>query len=339
MDLWAGWEVGDPARRVFGRAVAGSVLLASLLFAFVAVGKELPALYAHEPWQDDPYDALVSFELLALPALIGLSALRLLLCRADEPLPARRVVDLLRMSRVLIWLGGVTVTSLWLSVLAGDHRSAWTPVTAGLLTGLAALTVLTGAGARLVGRARRAARDRGDAPERPDWLSDALVLAQRLTERVLGEVPASRRLLERVDSVVVAAVRRHPLGAAAAGSLVAAAVTDAPQVMLEQYRPAFAAYFAGVTACGLFAFTVVAGAYLHIVGRSGRSRSAAGYAFVLACASVPITAAFRDSLWWLVGTDERHGDLPALLALTAVVAGATALVTVLVLRLGHREPA
>ena len=76
------------------RAVAGGLAVRSLMFAvgFAAVLwllKEVPFLYAAEPWKDDPYDAFVSFAIAAI-RLVGAAALvHLASCRRSEPLPVR----------------------------------------------------------------------------------------------------------------------------------------------------------------------------------------------------------------------------------------------------------
>lgn len=78
----------------------------SAYIAFTVLTKEIPALYLRQPWRNDPYDALVSFDFVALPLLVHIGALRVLLFRLYEALPARRVVDLLRVCASSWWLSG-----------------------------------------------------------------------------------------------------------------------------------------------------------------------------------------------------------------------------------------
>lgn len=67
---------------MIGRAVLGVPFVGVVFFAFTWIAKELPVLYASEPWQDDPYDAMVSFAMWCVPLLAGLCGLRVPLCVA-----------------------------------------------------------------------------------------------------------------------------------------------------------------------------------------------------------------------------------------------------------------
>lgn len=316
--MGSGREVGEPVRRVLACAVSGSAALGLLAFLFLAVGKEAPMLYEHEPWRDDPYDALVSFDLLALPALIALLILRLPLCRADQPLPLGRAAGLLRLSRVVVGLVVFTLASEGLSVVLGTHRRAWTDATLDVLAGLAAVTVLAVGCAWLVHRASRAIPAEG-APAQPDWPADLVTLADGLVGRLSVQGSRPRRLVAWCEAALVPLVRRRPLLVAAAGSVLAAALADAPQAVLEGYGAAFAAYFIGVTACSLYVLCVAVGRYVRVVEWPASSRFAATRVVVLTTASVPLSAAFRNSLWWLVGTDEQHATLARLLLLSVLV--------------------
>lgn len=313
---------GDPHGRSTGRAVLGALLLAAVFSGFVWVAKGVPALYLREPWQDDPYDALVSFELVALPLLVGLCAVRLLSRRLDPQRLARRELDLLRAGRVLVALVALTVVSEWVSVVKGDHRSDWDGVTLALLVVLGCLTAVTFLTGWWVGRALSTVQRNGPVEAQPDWLADLTGLAVAGAARLGPGQASALQAVRLADRLVGASVRRHPLAAAAACAVLLACVADAPQVVLERYRVDFAAYFVGVTACGLFAYLAVVGAHVRFVQPEGRRRLLA-YVAVTGCAGVGVAAAFRDSLWWLVGTDSRHAGLRALLLLTAVVVVAT----------------
>lgn len=85
--------VGDPVRPVVGRALLAVTGFGVLVFAYVWLSKEIPALYVREPWREDPYDALISFMFWALPLLVAAAAVRRRLCRRRAPLPMRRVLD------------------------------------------------------------------------------------------------------------------------------------------------------------------------------------------------------------------------------------------------------
>ena len=77
-------SVGDGVRQHVGRAIVGSLAVAAAYAVFTVLAKETPALYLHQPWQDDPYDALVSFDFVAVPLLVVIGGLRVQLCRRYE---------------------------------------------------------------------------------------------------------------------------------------------------------------------------------------------------------------------------------------------------------------
>jgi hypothetical protein len=64
--------VGEPVRRYAGLVIFSSLALASLFAAVTVVSKVMPALNLREPWQDDPYDGLVSLDFVLLPLLVAL---------------------------------------------------------------------------------------------------------------------------------------------------------------------------------------------------------------------------------------------------------------------------
>src|SRR5438105_14355871 len=109
--------VGDPRRPAAGRAIIEAVALAGLFTAYAFLAKEIPALYAHEPWRDDPYDAFVSFSILFVPLTGLVTGLRLPSCRRAEPLATARVRDLLRASRVILMHVLTTLAAEWYSVV------------------------------------------------------------------------------------------------------------------------------------------------------------------------------------------------------------------------------
>lgn len=314
--------VGDAARPLTGRAVRGSLLAALVFLTVTWAGKGLPALYAHEPWQDDPYDAVVSFSMWCVPLLLGLGALRIALCRRLEPLPLRRAVDVVRWSRVTLAVALVTLGSEWVSVALHDRGRTWDGTTALLVVALAAATALAAAAARDVHRALRALRRSGQVPAEPDWLDDLVDLGERAVVLLGRWRGPGLRAVRWADRELLARVRRRPLVAVGAFSLVFGVGVSAPQVVLEQYAWTMALFYVSVTACSVFAFVVVAGAHLRLVSPSESAPGTAVRSFVAACASVPLAVGFRGSLWWVVGTDGRAaglGDLALLVSITAVV--------------------
>jgi len=288
-----GVPVGDRVRVVVGRAVKGPIVLAVGFVVFIVTAKDVPALYVHEPWQDDPYDAVISFAFLGVPLLTGLSALRVEMCRRAEALPARRVLDLLRLSRVLIAVIALTLGSEWVSVALGVHGEAWTPVTNIVLAVLAALSALTVAAGWQLRRASRAC-GRTPAPQQPDWLADAAALAKR---ELTGLGSWGTRFAPVLDWWIgrsSTACGGHPRWFAAAFSVLGAVAAGSPQVVLEGYGPPLAVFLVAA-ACSLFAFVVLVGPYLRLVGRGGTQRPAASLAVPLSatrsCVVAPIAPA------------------------------------------------
>ncbi len=98
--------------------------------AFAFAAKEIRVLYVHSPWEDDPYDAVVSFTIFFVPLLIGLCIVRVPLCRRQQPLPISRVVGLLRGSRVVLGAVLLTLIADWIAVAVRANVAAWNSSTA-----------------------------------------------------------------------------------------------------------------------------------------------------------------------------------------------------------------
>jgi hypothetical protein len=297
--------VGDPVRPAIGRAMLGSMLAAVVFFAVTWATKELPGLYVHEPWRDDPYDTFVSFAIFFVPSLVGLCLVRLPLCRRDSPLPLRRAIDLLRAGRALVAIMLVTLLSEWASVVIHAHDSAWSAATTVLICVLAVLTALTVVAAWELRGAGRGLRPLTNVPPQPDWLADALALGEREAAWLGSRRDHALRALSWLDRQLVRRTQRHPLRAAAALALLFGVAVASTQATVEGYGPSAALLFVVVAACGMFAFLVGAGAHLRLVGTYSDSPRRAVRALTLGCASVPLTLAFRSSLWWIVGTNDR----------------------------------
>ncbi len=316
-------RVGDPARPGLGRAVFGSLLVSIAFVAFTWIAKEVPSFGDHAPWQDDPYDAVVSFAIFFVPLLIGLCALRVPLCRRNAPLPARRVVDLLRGSRPLLVLVGVTLASDWASVLLGAERHTWTEIT-GLLVGvLALLTAFTLIIVVAVWRATRAF-EWAQTSLQPDWAADAITLGERAAARLGPQRERALRTLRCLDRRLVAPARRRPLIAAAALSVAFSVAVTGSRAIEEGVGISLLLFFS-VGATGMFAFLAAVGKHLHLLRARRAAPSVAVHAAVLSCATVPLTLAFRNSLWWIIGQNQRTAGLAEFFVLAIVVAAVTVL--------------
>ncbi len=188
--------VGHPARKYFRCALLLSLATATVFTLVALATTQNQSVRAHSPWQDDPYDALVSFTMLFTPLLAATSLPRVLLCRADQALPAARFLGLLRSTDVVVATVLVTALLDWIAVVTGFHAAVWgTPgrvLTAAL--GAVSLTALGAAGA--TARVHAAARDVGprDATN-PDWCDDLLELASFGTRRLGPLEPSTARLL------------------------------------------------------------------------------------------------------------------------------------------------
>ena len=306
--------VGDPRRVRAGLEVAASLGLAAVFTGVTWVCKEAPALNLRQPWRDDPYDVLVSLDFAVLPVLVAVGALRVQLCRRSEPLPARRLLDLLRVSSAA--LGVCLATDEWVAVLLGRHRASWTGATTWQVAVLAVLTVATvGAWAR-VRSATRTVAGAGRLAAQPDWLSDGVALGLRVAG-VLGLGAPARAKLCWVDAQVITRVRTHPVAAAGilAGGLAAPFV--AAKIVLEGFEAPLVLLAAAFVTAALFAVVVVVGAYLRVVAPRSTPTPVWLSSTVLACAAGSVAFAFHDSLL----AHQTVGGLSALFFGGGVAAG------------------
>ena len=179
---------------VFSAGAAGALVL--LLSVMATQDK---ALRAHSPWQDDPYDVVVSFSLFILPVLLGAGFLRLPACQAAEAMPVTRARDLLRWTRLAAGVAAACVLTEWVSVAARAHAVAWGTPGAALIAALAIATAVAAAAGLLVTRATRLAEPGWQQAAGPDWVDDWLSAA-RLTA---GTVHLLRKLFGWLDARAV----------------------------------------------------------------------------------------------------------------------------------------
>lgn len=307
------------AVRLAGAYGLGAAMLCWLL-------KDIPPLYQHEPWQNDPYDAVVSFGMVAIALLSVLILQRALLVGRAEG-QQRRGLDLLGASRLLTGLIAAVFASDWISVAVRADRSTWNGSTAIACAILAAGTAAGAGYGLLVRRAGALAAGWPEAADRPDWLDDASTLALMAADR-LG-VPANgavRRAIVRIDEQVFGRIRAHPLWTALLAAIALGLAAETPQIVLEGYQPELALLVFTVSACSFYAFVVVVGARLRLVGRGhGGRRYGVGTAVAVA-AAVALAASFRDALWSVLGVDTDTAGIGQL----AVLMAGTALIVVLV---------
>ena len=315
--------VADARRPRIGRAIIGAFLAACLFELFALGVKEFGPLGDHAPWMDDPFDVVTSFAIFFLPIVGAFSAVRLGLCRRFEPLPLSRLDDLLHGSIVLIGVAITAAGSDWIAVIRGVDHVSWSPVTELLIAALAVLTAgLVLAAAGLATEIRRLATLERSEPGGPDWLTDASELAIRVSGRLGPFERPTTRAVRAVDSWAWARVRRRPIAAAVVAAAGFAALFDVGALREGSSLEVLVFVFV-VAWCGMFAFSLACGSYLGLV-RSPRVVSGARRrlldATLLGCASVPITLAFRDSLWGLVGASTISAGLAELDRLLILVA-------------------
>jgi hypothetical protein len=312
--------VGERARDEAGVAIIASLTLVAVFAAVTWWTKETPGLDLHQPWQDDPYDVLVSLDFVVLPLLVAAGAWRAQLCRRYSTLPARRLVDLLRLCAAGIGVCLATELAEWVAVALGLHRPEWTAATAWQVAALAGLTAATLGVGVLVARAARRVGRVATAGAQPDWLADAVALGLRLSLLLGRHGAAARAALRWLDGGPIAWVRRRPIAAAALLSCGLALPYVAAKIALEGYPPALVLLSFALPAAGL---------YLRIVEPRQVEPPAWLFATVTGCIAGVTAFAFHDSLLGHQTAAELNGLLFGG-ALVGAVAGST-------LRLGLRR--
>jgi len=334
--------VGHPSRPAAARALGGSIAVAALFTMWAHLGTQVHAVRAGSPWQDDPYDALVSVTEFLVPVLAALVLARMWLCRRFEPLPLVRLRQLLRAAQVITGLVAATVAVDWVAAATGADRSLWdrgTPLLIGTLVPLSG-AVLAGYGLQ-----RAAIRQLlpDDRPPVGDWLDDAPALAERLRIPWVAGWLRETGLLDHL---------RGHVGLLAAGISISAsgAVTLGLVVGEGDGLPAqLYATLAVIYAAGVFAFCRIANSTLHLAvarpaGDSSQSRqrrrlrSATSIGATAAPAGAYLAFSLRDTLGTaLLGAQvTRVGQLILVSLVGALVAAALSIAAVPIV--GARRP-
>jgi len=118
---------GDPDRLRARNALVATLSASSLFVVFAVISTQDKYFRVHSPWQDDPFDVVVSFTMFLVPMLMAALLVRAQLCRAALPLPTRRFKDLLRCARAALAAVGLTTATDWSAAVLGEHRSQWGP--------------------------------------------------------------------------------------------------------------------------------------------------------------------------------------------------------------------
>ncbi|MFI5287536.1 MAG: hypothetical protein ACHQ4F_14615 [Candidatus Dormibacteria bacterium] len=316
--------VGDPDRRRLGMATVMALWTAAAFVLYLWVAKEVRPLYLHEPWQDDPYDAVVSFAFFFVPLLAALCVVRAALCKRAQPLPLRRARELLIASRLMLGIAAATLAAEWISFALGVHRQDWSLTTVVVVAALGVLTAaVLAAGAFVIAALRRTpAAERG-----PDWWSDmsAVVAEYWHPGLPLGRVlpPVMNKVIDRLAW----ATRSWPIAVAAAVSVVFGGLLATSQGLAENgFAPPVFSLYMSVAAASMFAFLLAAGAHLQLAGArpppAGRARRLTD-SLAAAAAAFAAALAFRVVLEPVARFVPGHGigHLLGACALMALAAG------------------
>jgi hypothetical protein len=337
--------VGDPIRQVVRRALLWTLSLAALFTILTGPIKQISPWYSHAPWVSDPYDTVISFSMLFVPLVAIACAVRIPLCRRNEPAPRERIVDLVRSCWVLLGVAVFTLSVQWVAVVAGANHAMWNLATDYQISGL---TVLSAISITASLQLRRIPLNRfvsGDEQSTPcDGLGDIISVAillkfsnVRLSERYLSFVRV-------VDSQLVRRIRQHPLGWVAIVWAIVATALGTSQALNEGYSLGLATVFVLLLGGGMSSLTIIAGNYLgfvqgqtHLHGLRRRVLDGAIVAMIM----VLIVFALRTHLWWFIDTTDARAGLAQLAVLLSVVGGVvfSGVVSVESLRRTHGVPA
>jgi hypothetical protein len=298
----------DESRRASPAVILASLGVAFLFEALTLVATQDTRVRATSPWQDDPYDAMVSVAEFTVPMLALVIALRLLAWRA--PGGPDRERQTVRAALAMTALVGCTLAAEWAAVVVGAHapyRDTWTSLLIGGLVVASAATV-----AVTVPLVRR----RGSyGPWRHDWLGDVVL--------VCGRVPVVRRW---VTLRAAAWVRRRALTVFVVLSVLAAVGLAGSLAVGERWtNPLLIAWALVVVTTSNLAFCVIGNAVAGFVARPP-GRRAAETSVVAGCLAIQLTVAFRDALGAGLGAGPPR-SVPALAALTLGAGLVTASVT------------
>jgi hypothetical protein len=323
--------VDDPRRQALRRAVFGTLLASAIFFVFT-YPKQIKPLYAHAPWENDPFDTVYSFTMFIVPLVAAYFLVQVSLCRRSEPLPVSRVLAILRACRVAVGAIAIALLTDWVAVAVGANRSQWTSGATGILIALLILTtVVTGKVVTSLLRVPKLGVPwLAENVPASDWLADMVTVAERESHWLGPLRRPALRVLAWIDRMLLARVRRHPLLTAGLAAGAFGITVGGNQAILEGYILSATLLTIGLLSCGMFAFLVVAGSYLGVARSStplyGARRRAVDSG-VAGCIAAVAALAFRDSLWWAVGSSQSAagpGQFAALIGSAILVAFAVA---------------
>jgi hypothetical protein len=299
--------VDDPRRPLIRRAVFGTMWAAAVFFVFTAT-KEVKPVYDHSPWLNDPYDTVISFTMFFVPLVTACLFVQVSLCLRSEPLSTARVVAIIRACRVAVGAIVIDLTSAWVAVALRANASHWTVTTTGTEVGLLGLAtaMVAMAAVHLVRAPRLPGLAQLHDAGAPDWLGDAVTVARRESRRFGPLHRIVSRTADWAEQCLVQRGRCHPVAAAATASAVFGVTVFGWQGYRERYFLSVTLLAIGLGFCAMFAFLVPAGSYFGLVRSTRPSYGIQRRmldASVAACAAAIVALAFRNSLWWVVGSN------------------------------------
>lgn len=316
---------GHPWRGGLRRPVFGSLALAAVFFVCTAPAKQIPGLYDHAPWLNDPFDTVISFMMFFVPLMAVFTVPRLLLCRRSEPLPAARARDLLRGCRVIVAAVTLTLATEWTGLLIGENRAQWNGATWLQVAALAVMSAVTGWVSYRLHRAGLPSAPRDEGRPAPDWLGDTLLLLRQRSARLGPLSRPAHGLLGWADRAPAGALRQHPLLASLAVCAVFGIAAGVSQGIQEGYRPALTAVICTVLTVGMFGLLSAAGSYLGLIRSATRlrgTRRRLADAAVVTSIVILVPVAMRGHLWWLVGSSNAAAGIAQLVQLLTISAAA-----------------
>lgn len=295
-----------PAARASLVAISAALGNAVLFESLTLLETQDRAVRVASPWQNDPYNTMVSFAVFTVPMICLVVAMRLTVWR--QPGESDRAQQTLRAIAMATCIVAVTLAVEWAAVGLRAHRNAWDARTGWLISGLATSTIFT---AWVVIRLARTGvlRRHGRAWEH-DWLGDMVQAG--------SAVPLLRQWVtpRRAEWV-----RQHAVSVFASVSLCGSLVVIAALAVGERWtNPLLIAWAVAVETTSNFAFCIISNAIAGFIARPARgtSRRRLELATLAGFVAVQLAVAFHTALWRGLG----GSDLSSVVDLVALTFGA-----------------
>lgn len=256
-------------------ATAGTALATAAFLVLFLASSEIPQLRAQSPWQDDPWDAVLSVAFLFVPIVGAVSAIRLVRLVVDPRAAGATASFLVRGLAVLDVLVAAAAAACITAAVARAHADTWGPATGPLIALAGATAILVVPAAILVVLAARRTDGRDALSGARDVLSDLLMSVTVLVGSGSTTADELRRLDARLD-VVAWSPRRHATLAGAALAILFGTSLATWHLLAEGAPPAhlltaWTAY-ALVAAMTCFVGWIVLRPLLRIIDERPRSR-------------------------------------------------------------------